>query len=225
MQQKNLKAILFDFDGTLMDTIPLIVESYQYVYRKYCNREVSRAEIVAGIGLPLESIFAAEGEERAKELLTAYLDYNRPRLATGVGIYLGIGPMLEALAELDLALGIVTAKRGSDLAPTLEAFDLKKYFDVIVSKFDTTEHKPNPAPLNLAMEKLGLTKAEEILYIGDAVYDIQAAKNGGFASGLVAWSETAESTRESEQPDYFFKSPEEIVNYAKAAIAANFGKD
>lgn len=217
--KKKIKAILFDFDGTLMDTIPLIVESYQYVYREYCGREVSREEIVAGIGLPLEEIFSSEKPERQEELLEAYLAYNRPRLGSGVGIYLGIGPMLEALSELDIALGIVTAKRGSDLEPTLEAFDLKKYFQVIVSKFDTAEHKPNPAPLNLAMERLGLEDPGEILYVGDAVYDIQAAKNGAFRSALVGWSATADSTRESENPDFYFETAAEIVDFAKQNCA------
>ncbi len=211
----KLEAICFDFDGTLIDTIPLIVESYQYVYQRLGGYEPSPEEIISGIGLPLETIFLRNyPEERIPEILDLYLSYNRPRLVSGVAIFLGIVPMLQELKALGYPLGIITAKRGSDLTPTLEGFQLTPYFDVIISKFDTEKHKPDPAPLHLAAEHLGLQRAEAMLYIGDAVYDIQAAQNGGYRSGAVAWSQTPRAILEAENPDIFFEDWQDIVAYA-----------
>ncbi|MDO5738211.1 MAG: HAD-IA family hydrolase [Eubacteriales bacterium] len=216
---KKLRSVCFDFDGTLIDTIPLIIESYQYVYREIGKYVPTEDEIISGIGLPLETIFAQDfPAEQIPEALEMYLDYNRPRLASHVAIYLGIIPLLEALSSLDLKLGIVTAKRGSDMVPTMRAFRLEKYFDTIVSKFDTEEHKPKPAPLYLAMERLEISDPQELLYIGDAIYDIQSANNAGCLSGAVAWSNTSREKLQAQSPTVFFDQWQDILEFVKKRI-------
>lgn len=98
-ENMQIDGILFDFDGTLFDTISLIVESYQYTYRKHNKREHTAEEIKAGIGLPLETIFNNEYPEDGADLLKTYLEHNNNHTATGYGIFLGIGPMLTVCAN------------------------------------------------------------------------------------------------------------------------------
>lgn len=206
------RGILFDFDGTLMDTIPLILESYHHSYAALGLRKHSDAEIIAGIGLTLEKVFASEYPEHKAELLKIYLDFNHRVLNNRVAIYRGIIPMLRALRAAGFPLGIVTAKRKDGLTPTLDLFELEQYFDAIITKFDTVEHKPHPAPLLLGMQKLGIDNPAECLYVGDAVYDLQAAHNAGMPAVAVAWSATPRATLAAEGVDLWIEDPLHFVD-------------
>lgn len=215
----QLDAILFDFDGTLCDTISLIVDSYQYMYKKHNKRFHTAEEIIAGIGLPLEEVICKEYPEEGEAMLATYLDYNYKHTHSSYGIFIGIVPMLEELKKLGIPLGIVTAKRLENMEITLEHADLEKYFDIMVTKFDTDKHKPDPAPLQVAQKKLGLTDPSKIIYVGDAVFDVQAANNGGFISAAVAWAQTDHAALKAQKPDYWIEKPEDLVSLAKKALA------
>lgn len=204
------EGILFDFDGTLFDTIPLIVESYQYVYRKFKLREHSAEEIKRGIGLPLEEIFA-EYPELAAELLREYIDFNRIRTATHVGLYIEAGRMLDTLREAGIPLGIVSAKRWDSIKPTLDMFDMEHYFQAIVTKGDTDKHKPDPEPLFLGMQKMGFKDPSRVIYAGDSVHDLRAAHNGGFMAAAVAWSAMPREDLEAENPDLWIENGEQLL--------------
>ena len=213
----TVEAVLFDFDGTLFDTISLIVESYQYVYKKFKLREHSVEEILSGIGLPLEEIFA-EYPDLQDELLKEYLRFNHSVTKEHVGIYLGIVPMLEALREKEIPLGIVSAKREESLLPTLRQFEAEEYFAVIVSKGDTDKHKPDPEPLLLAMKKMGLDSPERILYVGDSVFDIQAAHNGGFLSAAVGWSSMPHEALKAEKPSCWIEKAGDLARLCEKCL-------
>ncbi|NLJ95357.1 MAG: HAD-IA family hydrolase [Clostridiaceae bacterium] len=211
-----LDAILFDFDGTLCDTIPLIVESYQHMYKAHGKRFHQPDEIIAGIGLPLETVIGSEYPTEMPKMLQTYLDYNFKYSITRYGIFLGIGPMLEELKKMNIPMGIVTAKRYENLIPTLEHSGLDQYFEIIVSKNDTDQHKPNPAPLLLGMEKLGYQNPSRIMYVGDAVFDVQAAKNGNFISAIVGWSQSDHDVLRQEKPSYWFDNPSDLTQMIKS---------
>ena len=196
----KVRAILFDFDGTLFHTVPMIVDSFRHVYDLFHMPQPSEEEIIATIGLPLESVFQPYGEELSRAMLEAYTRHNVPLVRTHVGIYLGIGPMLDQLRAMGFPLGIVSAKRLKSLTPTLETFEMESYFSCIVTKDDTEKHKPDPEPLLMGMRKLGYTDPADVLYVGDAIYDIQAAANGGFPSVAVSWGAAGSKALEAENP-------------------------
>lgn len=210
-----IDAVLFDFDGTLCDTIPLIVESYQYMYKQFNKREHSPEEIIAGIGLPLEVVIGREYPEEMPQMLKCYLEYNESITETHFGIFLGIVPMLEKLKSMNIPMGIVTAKRYENLTKALKISDFEQYFQCIVTKFDTEKHKPNPDPLLFGMKKLGLEEPHKVLYVGDAVFDVQAAKNGGFQSAIVGWTQADKEVLKKENPDYWIESPEKLISLLK----------
>ena len=211
----SVDAIMFDFDGTLVNTIDIIVESYQHTYRHFGLREHSVEEIKMGIGRPLEAIFA-EYPDLIDDLTRVYLDYNLRRTASSCGIYLGIWQMLQGLRSKNIPLAIVTAKRLQNAQETIEFFELDQFFSAIVTKHDTQKHKPDPEPLLFGAHKLGLSSPERIMYVGDAIYDIQAAKNGGFISAGVNWTSIPVETLLAEKPAYLIERPTALSHVVKA---------
>jgi putative hemolysin len=144
--ERRWDAVLFDVDGTLIDSVPFIVESFQYAYRRHLGQPQDEAQILAGIGMPLEEAFSSWPPELARALMTTYLEYNHAYLHEGIGIFYQVPPVLDHLCHVGLPLGIVTSKRLTALRPTLQDFDLERFFNVIITKEDTTRHKPHPDP-------------------------------------------------------------------------------
>lgn len=206
----GVKAVLFDFDGTLFDTIPLIVESYCSIYQAFGLRRHSEEEILAGIGLPLEEVLG-EYPELQDDLLKEYQRFNQLHLQGHVGIYLGVPAMIKGLREKGFALGVVTAKRLGSLLPTLREFEAESWFDCIVTKEDTDRHKPDPEPLLKGMQALGLSNPAEVLYVGDSVHDLRAARNGGFPSAAVGWSAMPHEDLRAELPTLWVEDAKNLA--------------
>lgn len=210
MNRLPVKAIMFDLDGTLIDTIPIIIESYQATYDHFGKRFHDADEIKAGIGLPLEEIFM-EYPDEVQDMLDWYIAYNMPRMGSHVGIYLGIPHMLAELKAAGYPLAIVTAKRLENARQSLRDFELLPYFDAVVTKFDTDIHKPDPEPLHMGRRKLGINNPEEVLYVGDSVHDLQAANNGHYPSAAVGWSAMPHADLRAENPTLWVDTPADLI--------------
>ncbi len=186
--ERRWDAVLFDVDGTLIDSVPFIVESFQYAYRRHLGQPQDEAQILAGIGMPLEEAFSSWPPELARALMTTYLEYNHAYLHEGIGIFYQVPPVLDHLCHVGLPLGIVTSKRLTALRPTLQDFDLERFFNVIITKEDTTRHKPHPDPLLEAMRRLGLQQPARVLYVGDSIHDLESAVRAGCQPVMVGWT-------------------------------------
>ncbi len=209
----KFKYILFDLDGTLIDTNNLIIESFKYTYKKHLNLEVEEPEILQYFGEPLITTLSRYDKENAQALYKTYIDYNESIHDSRVSLFTNIRECLEALQETGCVLAIVTSKRSSIAYQGLRLFDLLKYFTVIITVDDTTHHKPHPEPILKALEKLGATP-EEALMVGDSVFDIQCAHNAGAKGALVSWGLALEH-QQAEKPDYIIYDAMEIVDIVK----------
>jgi pyrophosphatase PpaX len=204
--------VLFDLDGTLIDSGPIILESMQHAVRTVLGREIPRDELgltIGGQGIVAQ--MQAIDAERADELLEAYKEHND-----------GLHDTLEAFDELlallpgmraeGRKLGIVTAKRHRTVALALDRFPaLREEFDVVVTHEDTARHKPEPDPVLHALDRLGATP-DDAAYVGDSPFDIQAAKSAGAFAVAVAWGGIHPDERLlAEEPDAFVRSPEELL--------------
>lgn len=188
-----IKAVLFDFDGTLVNTNDVIIESWQHTYRYYTGREESVDKITACFGEPLLITMAREFPNVAPEESAAvYREYQKEKADELVKVFEGVPEMLETLRQAGYRLAIVTSRTRESALRYLNMFGLADYFEAMVSCEDTDIHKPNPEPILLCLEKLGIGKDEAIM-VGDSPFDMKCANNAEVKSVLVDWRITTDS--------------------------------
>lgn len=217
---KKIKAVLFDFDGTIFDTNKLILASWSAVFRTKRRAPKSEAEILASFGEPLLTTMEKWFPGETEECIRIYRDYQKKIFFDQIELYPGMDELIRKLAALGFRLAIVTSRLTGSTVDTLEKYDLLRYFDTIVTCDDTVKHKPDPEPALLALERLGVS-AEEALMIGDSRFDILCAHNAGVQATLVEWSEAIRGQaempegaerNEKETPDYRIDRAEELLN-------------
>ena len=212
-----LKAVLFDFDGTIVDTTELIYESMRRATGEVLGRELGRETLMANVGQPLprQMELLADGQpEKTEELLEVYLHHNEELHEGLIREFPKVGTSLARLRDADLRLAVATSKRRFSVEMALDSFpDLRDVFDVFVTMEDTSEHKPLPAPLLKGLELLGDVSPERAAYVGDAPFDVAAARAAGVTSVAVSWGAfTAEALR-AAGPDHLFEDLDSAVDF------------
>ena len=205
-------TVLFDLDGTLVDSGAIILASFRHATSTVLRREIPDHELLAAVGGPgLREQMQALDPERAEELIQVYSAHNTG-LHDGLEPCSGVLDALEALHAEGRRLGVVTAKRRATLALAFEVLpELRGFFEVTVGAEDTERHKPNPDPLLFALERLD-GAAAGAAYVGDSPFDVQAAKAAGVASIAVTWGRIHPRERlEREGPDVVVDTAEELL--------------
>lgn len=180
-------TVLFDFDGTLGNTIPLILASYRHTIERFGLAPADDATILSWIGRTLPDMFTElAGAERAPELIDAYSAWQADNVAAHLVAYPGVDELLVDLAAAGARLGIATSRRRPSAEALLAALGLHEHLPLLVAMEDTPHHKPHAAPLLLAAERIGADPAD-CVYVGDAVVDLGAAHNAGMAGIGVTW--------------------------------------
>ncbi len=209
----KIKAVLFDFDGTIFDTNKLIIASWQEVFRVKKGEKADETMLKTSFGEPLSITMEKWFPGEAEECIEIYRNYQKDVYFEQIEIYPGMSELIKKLKALGYMNAIVTSRLTSSTVDTLEKFDLKRYFDVIITCDDTDKHKPDPEPALLALRKLGIS-ADEAVMIGDSHFDVLCAQNAGIKAVLVGWSEAASVTANSDEfdytPDFIINSPEEL---------------
>jgi pyrophosphatase PpaX len=204
-------VVLFDLDGTLIDSGPIILASMRHATRTILEREFADEELLAHVGgWGLHEQMRVFDEDRADELVTCYRAHNEP-LHAGLDWCHGIKPTLDGLVEQGRTLGLVTTKSRKTVGLAFSALPLEHYFAAVVAADDTRRHKPHPEPLLHAASLLGVAAAK-CAYVGDAPFDVQAAKAAGMLAVAVAWGGIHVRDRlEAEEPDAIVSAPEELL--------------
>ena len=184
-------VVLFDLDGTVVDTGAIILASMRHAAETVLGGEYTDAQLLAAVGGPgLEAQMRALDPTRVDELVRVYRAHNEP-LHDTISVCDGMDVVLDELRDRGHRLGVVTAKRRLtvDLAfariPIEHLFESARLLEP-PGLHETTEHKPHPAPLLLALERMGATP-EDAAYVGDSPFDMQAAKAGGLRAIGVSW--------------------------------------
>lgn len=204
------RTVLFDLDGTVIDSGSIILASMRHATHEVLGREYDDAELMAAVGGPgLEAQMAAIAPDRVDELVRVYRAHNEP-LHDELECCPGMDDVLVRLKEEGRRLGIVTAKRRVTVELAFARLPLAHLFETVVGGDETDRHKPDPEPLLLAAERLGVAAAETA-YVGDSPFDVRAAKAAGMYSVAVTWGQIHDRERlAAEEPDAIVDSAEEL---------------
>ena len=182
----DVRAVLFDLDGTLIDTVELIRDSFRYATRTVLGRELPDSVTMRNVGQPLAQQFRDMAPDHAEELLTVYRAYNMMRHDELAKAYPGTLETLEDVGRRGIPMGVVTSKGTQAATRGIERFGLAPYLSVVVTADDVTVHKPDPHPLRFAAARLG-TELEYCMYVGDSPHDMESAIAGDAIAVAALW--------------------------------------
>jgi pyrophosphatase PpaX len=204
-------VVLFDFDGTVVDSGAIILASFRHATKTVLERDLSDSELLAAVGTPLREQMRLIDPERADELVDAYRAHNEP-LHDGLVTFEGMLDVLGRLQREGRRLGIVTSKRGATVELAFAVLPLRGYFDIVVTADDAGRHKPAPDPILVALDRLE-ARPEEAAYVGDAPFDVAAAKAAGVYAVAVTWGGIhSEEALRAEEPDAVISTPRELLD-------------
>ncbi len=205
-------TVLFDLDGTLIDSGAMILASFRHATRTVLAREIPDEELAAAVGgSTIHEQMRAFDPDRVDDLVEAYREHNTP-LHEELEAFEGVDLVLDQLRAEGRKLGIVTAKRRRTVELAFRVLDLARWFDAVVTAEDTARHKPDPEPLLLALDRLGSTAAEAA-FVGDSPFDVGAAKAAGVFSVAVSWGGIhPEEMLRAAGADVVVHSPEELLD-------------
>jgi pyrophosphatase PpaX len=204
------KAVVFDLDGTLVDSVELITVSFQHAIREVLGREASREEAVAHVGTPLREQMIKISPEHADDLVAVYREFNHREHDRMLKLYDGILDLLNHLTRAGVKLGLVTSK---SRATTQMAFDLTGidvYFDATVCCDEAPGNKPSAEPILFCLAGLGVAP-EDAAYVGDSPADVQAAHAAGVTAVAVSWGMFDSQTLAAEKPAALVHTIPELV--------------
>ena len=209
---RGFDPVLFDLDGTVVDTVELIVLSFRHAVRTVLREDLPDDYITAGVGQPLMTQMERLSPEHARELYDVYREYNHRRHDELIRGYDGVAEALAALKSAGRRLGVVTSKSRDTTQMAFAAVGVGDEFDAVVTATDTQTHKPAAEPILLCLERLAATHASRPIYIGDSPVDIEAGRAAAVATAAVAWGVFGREALLGAGPDYWLEQPGELVD-------------
>ncbi|TVP96438.1 MAG: HAD family hydrolase [Acholeplasmatales bacterium] len=203
---KTINTLLFDLDGTLIDSNDIIIASYAHAYRTHLpDLVMPRETIIDNIGPTLETIFSRYAPDVAmvERLIASYRAHYTAHEATYHTLYPDVHIVLEQLKRDGYNLAIVTSKYRDAAMPSFTHYELDRYFDVFISLDDVTYSKPDKEPVLKALEQFDHVTGA--IMIGDNPTDVQAGKNAGILAAGVGWSIKGAAALEAVGADVIFR--------------------
>lgn len=204
---------LFDLDGTLLDSVELIVASHRHTRSVHFGDVLPDARYVECMGRTLHDIyrdFAREAQRKDEEVLVAtYRAYNLAHHDTMVRPYPGVLEALQRLARGGARMAVVTSKLRSLARRGLEVAGIDHFFPLIIGADDVERGKPDPWPVLHALKVLG-ADAQGAVMVGDSTHDLQAGRRAGVRTAAVAWGPFERAMLEAESPDHWVGEPAEL---------------
>jgi pyrophosphatase PpaX len=208
------RAVLFDLDGTLADTVPLILRCYRHTMKQHRGRELPDELWVRTIGRPLRSAMGdfTEDPEEVERMVNTYVDFQRTVHDDMVCAFPEARATVLQLRARGVLVGVVTSKGSEMTGRTLGCCGLDDVLDVLVTADDVTHGKPDPEPVLKAMEKLGLAdEPEAVLFVGDSPHDLVAGRAAGVKTAGAVWGPFSRAELETAPPDYWVADLAEVV--------------
>jgi pyrophosphatase PpaX len=207
-----IRTVLFDLDGTLIDSVRLILDSYHHTLAAHGLPPRTDDEWLAGVGTPLSAQFAAWGDDpdTLQALIATYRDYNLKHHDRMVTVYPGVVDVVQALKADGVATGLVTSKNRTGAVRGLTLVRLEALMDVLVCADEVENPKPHPEPVEKAVRLLGADPRSTV-YVGDSIHDMRSGRAAGVRTAAVLWGPFGRNHLEGAQPDYWLERPEELL--------------
>lgn len=206
----NIKTILFDLDGTLIDTNALIIASFTHTLKKHSDKIFTEADILSFIGPPLADSLTSVDPDNALEMIETYRTHNIANHDRYVTAYPTVLETIKTLHAEGYQLGIVTTKMRDTALLGLDLTGLKPYFEIVIGLDDVTNAKPHPEPIIKALTALD-GHPQTAIMVGDNFHDIEAGQNAGTRTAGVAWSIKGKEFLASYQPDYMLEEMSDLL--------------
>ena len=211
-----IRTVLFDLDGTLIDSVRLILDSYHHTLATHGLPPRSDEEWLAGVGTPLTVQFADWRDDPAtlQALIATYREYNLKHHDRMVTVYPGVVEVVRALKADGVTTGLVTSKNRAGALRGLTLVQLEALMDVLVCADEVENPKPHPEPVEKAVRLLSADPRATV-YVGDSVHDMLSGRAAGVRTAAVLWGPFGRAHLEGAQPDYWLERPEELLTLVR----------
>jgi len=206
-----IETVLLDLDGTLIDSVSLILESYRHTTRIHLGRDIPDSHFLAGLGRPLHVEFATFTEDPAEidAMVTTYREFNLDRHDQLVSEYPGAVSAVVRLVESGIRVGIVTSKLRETAQRGLDVAGFPDIFEVLIGSGQVDNHKPHPEPIHRALESMGVP-AHTAVYVGDSPHDLVAGREAGTRTAAATWGPFDREQLMECDPDYVLDVPADL---------------
>jgi pyrophosphatase PpaX len=203
-------AVLFDLDGTLMDTNELIMQSFEHVFRVTGYPAWTREEMIPYMGTPLwDQLRVYTGQQEVDDLVEIYREYNLRHHDELIAPFPGMVELIRKLRAAGVRLGIVTTKSKVTAGLGLRMYEVFDDFEVLVAIEDVAHAKPHPEPIEKALQVIQVPK-DRVVMVGDSPADLDCARNAGIASVAVKWSLKSEEELSRHDPTFWIETLQEL---------------
>jgi pyrophosphatase PpaX len=206
----NITTLLFDLDGTLINTNDLIVASFTETLNHYYPGRYQREDILPFMGPPLYDSFYSIDPERVDEMVARYRKHNLEHHDSLVTEFKGVYETIRTLKENGYKLAIVSTKKRDGIEKGLRLTKLDEFFQVVIGLDDVEKAKPDPEPVLKALDLIG-SVPEEAIMVGDNHHDILAGQNAGTKTAAVAWSLKGREYLAQFNPDYMLETMPDLL--------------
>ncbi|HEY8258207.1 MAG TPA: HAD-IA family hydrolase [Gemmatimonadales bacterium] len=205
------RIILFDLDGTLIDSVRLILDSYHHVMRSHGLPERTDEDWLRGLGTPLTVQFAdwRDDPDMLQALIATYREYNLAHHDRMVTVYPGVVDAVRTIRTAGIRTGLVTSKNRNGALRGLGLAGLLDMMDVLVCADEVTNPKPHPEPVEKAVSLLG-GDVRETIYVGDSIHDMQSGRAAGVRTAAALWGPFGRSHLDGASPDFWLDSPADL---------------
>ncbi|MBI5474078.1 MAG: HAD-IA family hydrolase [Ignavibacteriae bacterium] len=218
MQSNGFSCVIFDLDGTLTQTNPLIFASFNHITEKYLGKTFTPREIISWFGPPEEgAIEHLLGADRVDEVMDELCEFYQARHSELARLHAGIPEILRHLQEREIRLAVFTGKGSRTADITLKEFNIGSYFELVVSGNDVVHHKPHPEGIQKILGHFALDPSH-VLMIGDSLADIKASRAAGVKVAAVLWDSYDKERMLAAGADFVFHNVGELQDWFRHSM-------
>jgi pyrophosphatase PpaX len=212
----QLQTVLFDLDGTLIDSVRLILDSYHHTLTQHGLPARTDEEWLKGVGTPLHVQFAdwRDSPEQLEAMIATYREYNLKHHDRMVTVYPGVVEVVREIKAAGRQTGLVTSKNRQGALRGLKLVGLEALIDILVCADEVSNPKPHPEPVKKAVELLGADPGSTV-YVGDSIHDMHAGRAAGVRTAAALWGPFGRSHLESADPDYWLATPRDLMELVR----------